>query len=225
MAGQACAKDSAKGHIEKATNAKHPKADAVGESVGGVFSPAVVAARDWEMAVRRPGLGPSCAAGRSTANMATMTLSISNRKSGEVEILVLSGRLTLGDGTSSFRDAARAALDRGANVLVDLSGVDYIDSAGLGELVSAYASATSRAARETAATAQEGRLPAACHQDVLNFRDFRGRGRGTQELLRRRPHRPSASSRNLGIEPAGGYRCRLFAFVCSQTPDECRVIR
>jgi anti-sigma B factor antagonist len=76
--------------------------------------------------------------------MATMTLSISNRKSGEVEILVLAGRLTLGDGTSSFRDAARAALDRGANVLVDLSGVDYIDSAGLGELVSAYASATSR---------------------------------------------------------------------------------
>jgi anti-sigma B factor antagonist len=69
---------------------------------------------------------------------------INNRKSGEVEILILSGRLTLGDGTSTLRDSARQALDSGADLLLDLSGVDYIDSAGLGELVSAFASATSR---------------------------------------------------------------------------------
>lgn len=73
-----------------------------------------------------------------------MSLTISNRKSNNVEILVLSGRLTLGEGTSGLREAARSALNRGAEVLIDLSGVDYIDSSGLGELVSAYASATSR---------------------------------------------------------------------------------
>jgi anti-sigma B factor antagonist len=73
-----------------------------------------------------------------------MQLTISNRNSGKLEILTLSGRLTLGDGTAAFRDAARKALDAGSDILVDLSGVDYIDSAGLGELVSAYASATSR---------------------------------------------------------------------------------
>jgi len=74
-----------------------------------------------------------------------MSLTITSRKSNEIEILVLSGRLTLGDdGTGALRETARKALDRGADILVDLSGVDYIDSAGLGELVSAYASAAAR---------------------------------------------------------------------------------
>jgi anti-sigma B factor antagonist len=73
-----------------------------------------------------------------------MELTISSRKAGELEIVSLAGRLTLGDGTSAFRETARKALDAGSDILVDLSGVDYVDSAGLGELVSAYASATSR---------------------------------------------------------------------------------
>jgi anti-sigma B factor antagonist len=73
-----------------------------------------------------------------------MSLTISSRKSGNVEILVLAGRFTLGDGTGEFRDATRKTLESGTSILVDLSGVDYIDSAGLGELVAAYASATSR---------------------------------------------------------------------------------
>jgi anti-sigma B factor antagonist len=80
----------------------------------------------------------------ANCNGAAMELNISNRKSGEVEILTLSGRLTLGDGTSAFRESARKALDHGSDVLVDLSDVNYVDSAGLGELVSAYTSATNR---------------------------------------------------------------------------------
>ena len=83
-------------------------------------------------------------AGPRIALVAAMSLTISSRKAGEVEILVLAGRLTLGDGTAGLRETARKVLDRGANILIDLSGVDYIDSAGLGELVSAYASAASR---------------------------------------------------------------------------------
>ena len=77
-------------------------------------------------------------------NDAAMSLTITSRKSNEIEILVLSGRLTLGEGTGALRETARKALDSGADILVDLSGVDYIDSAGLGELVSAYASAAAR---------------------------------------------------------------------------------
>ena len=73
-----------------------------------------------------------------------MSLTINNRKSNGVEILVLAGRLTLGDGTGALRQTARQILDRDADILIDLSGVDYIDSAGLGELVSAYASDASR---------------------------------------------------------------------------------
>jgi anti-sigma B factor antagonist len=73
-----------------------------------------------------------------------MSFNISNRRSGEVEILILSGRLVLGDGTGVLREAVHKVLERGSDILVDLSGVDYIDSAGLGELVSSFASATSR---------------------------------------------------------------------------------
>jgi len=73
-----------------------------------------------------------------------MSLTITSRKSNDVEILILAGRLTLGDGTGALRQAARQILDRNADILIDLSGVHYIDSAGLGELVSAYASAASR---------------------------------------------------------------------------------
>jgi len=73
-----------------------------------------------------------------------MAFSISNRRSGDVDIMVLSGRLVLGDGTGSLRTAAHKLLENKANILIDLSDVDYIDSSGLGELVSAFASATSR---------------------------------------------------------------------------------
>jgi anti-sigma B factor antagonist len=73
-----------------------------------------------------------------------MTLTISSRRSGGVEILDVAGRLTLGDGTGALRDAVRKALERGADLLLNLSGVAYIDSAGLGELVGGYASAVAR---------------------------------------------------------------------------------
>src|SRR5579864_8198872 len=73
-----------------------------------------------------------------------MSFTITKQTSDKVEILHLAGRLTLGDGTSAVREATRKALDSGQNILIDLSGVDYVDSAGLGELVSAYASAASR---------------------------------------------------------------------------------
>ena len=73
-----------------------------------------------------------------------MPLTISSRQSGAIEILTLAGRLTLGDATASVRETVRKALDRGSDILIDLSGVDYMDSAGLGEVVSALASASTR---------------------------------------------------------------------------------
>lgn len=54
---------------------------------------------------------------------------------GEVTLLTLAGKLTLGEGCSALRDAIRKTSH---HVLVDLSGVGYIDSAGLGELVAGF---------------------------------------------------------------------------------------
>ncbi len=63
-----------------------------------------------------------------------------------ITFLEVSGRITLGEGAVTLRDAIQAALDAGARKLVlDLSGVNYMDSAGLGELTTAYTSARSHA--------------------------------------------------------------------------------
>jgi anti-sigma B factor antagonist len=56
-----------------------------------------------------------------------------------VTILDLSGKITMGDGSGALRNAVRDALAAGSkNILVNLDEVKYIDSSGLGELVSSY---------------------------------------------------------------------------------------
>jgi anti-sigma B factor antagonist len=66
---------------------------------------------------------------------------------GDVTIVWLEGKITLGDGSGGLRETVRKVLESGAKkVLVDLGGVSYIDSAGLGELVGCYAAAENRGA-------------------------------------------------------------------------------
>ena len=67
-----------------------------------------------------------------------MSLILHTRTTGSIEILTLAGRLVLGNATAGLREKLRAAAIRPSSVLVDLSGVTYIDSAGLGELVSGF---------------------------------------------------------------------------------------
>jgi anti-sigma B factor antagonist len=63
------------------------------------------------------------------------------RQSGDVAIVDLAGRITLGDGSGMIRNTIKELLAGGRkNVLLNLKDVTYIDSAGLGELVSAFAS-------------------------------------------------------------------------------------
>jgi anti-sigma B factor antagonist len=66
-------------------------------------------------------------------------LSIKEDQQGDVTILRLSGKITIGDGPVQLRDAVRGLLEGGKkNVLLDLGDVSYIDSSGIGELVSSY---------------------------------------------------------------------------------------
>jgi anti-sigma B factor antagonist len=68
-----------------------------------------------------------------------MALKITASTAGDACVLRCDGRITLGEGAVSLRDSTRDALRDGAKLLVlEMSGVNYIDSAGLGELVSAY---------------------------------------------------------------------------------------
>jgi anti-sigma B factor antagonist len=64
-----------------------------------------------------------------------------------VIVLDLSGRITLGEGSVQLRDSIRDLIGKGQRrILLDLGDVNYIDSSGLGELVSAYTSARNQGA-------------------------------------------------------------------------------
>jgi anti-sigma B factor antagonist len=66
-------------------------------------------------------------------------MKVSTRQVDGVTILDLSGRITLGEGSVQLRDAVRDLLAKGSkNILLNLADVNYIDSSGIGELVSAY---------------------------------------------------------------------------------------
>jgi anti-sigma B factor antagonist len=63
----------------------------------------------------------------------------STRQIDGITILDLSGRITLGEGSVQLRDGVRDLLSKGAKkILLNLGDVNYIDSSGIGELVSAY---------------------------------------------------------------------------------------
>ena len=55
-----------------------------------------------------------------------------------VTVLDLSGKITLGEASGKLRSAVQDALGSSKKILLNLADVNYIDSAGLGELVSAF---------------------------------------------------------------------------------------
>lgn len=74
-------------------------------------------------------------------------MEITQRREGEILVMELSGRMTIGAGDAQAGDAVRAALASGEKkILLDMRDVPVIDSSGVGELVSAYTSASNRGA-------------------------------------------------------------------------------
>jgi len=74
-----------------------------------------------------------------------MSLTINVRETGNVVILDLNGRITLGETAASLRDNIRELLDAGQkNILLNLAQVGYIDSSGLGQLVGSFATVNGR---------------------------------------------------------------------------------
>ena len=74
-----------------------------------------------------------------------MSLHATHRDAGKVTVVDLSGRIVLGDGSALLRKTIRGLLDdQRKMILLNLADVDYIDSSGIGELVSGYTSVKSR---------------------------------------------------------------------------------
>ncbi len=68
-----------------------------------------------------------------------MSFTAASREIGVVTVIDMVGRITLGEGSTLLRDLVRENLDSGHKKLVlNLAGINYVDSTGLGELVSAY---------------------------------------------------------------------------------------
>jgi anti-sigma B factor antagonist len=86
-----------------------------------------------------------------------MAIEITENLSGPVTVLAIKGRVTLGEGTAQFRNRIALVLDHAKwfkekwgwslCLILDMAGVEFLDSAGLGALVGAFASARHQEAR------------------------------------------------------------------------------
>ena len=75
-------------------------------------------------------------------------MDVNMRQNGDVTILDLKGKITIGSGDVALRNAVQEVMDGGATkILINMAGVTTIDSSGIGELVSAYTTATDRGAK------------------------------------------------------------------------------
>jgi anti-sigma B factor antagonist len=77
-----------------------------------------------------------------------MKTTVTTRDVGDVKIVELHGKITIGAGDLQMREAIHAAVSGGATkLIVDMKDVTTIDSSGVGELVGCYTTATNRGAK------------------------------------------------------------------------------
>ena len=70
-----------------------------------------------------------------------MALKITTKQVGDVTIVYCNGRIVFGEEAASLREKVKSLLPQSHNVVLNLGGVSYIDSGGLGTLVGLYTSA------------------------------------------------------------------------------------
>ena len=72
-----------------------------------------------------------------------MSVKLNTRQVGQVSVMDVAGRITLGEGSSALRDLLREMVGKGQKkILLNLGEVSYIDSSGIGELVSGFTTVT-----------------------------------------------------------------------------------
>ena len=72
-----------------------------------------------------------------------MSVKLNTRQVGDVTVIDVAGRITLGEGSSALRDALRELVGKNQKkILLNLGEVSYIDSSGIGELVSGFTTVT-----------------------------------------------------------------------------------
>src|SRR5919206_4519212 len=77
-----------------------------------------------------------------------VSVKLNTRQVGDVSVVDVAGRITLGEGSSALRDALRDMINKNQKkILLNLGEVNYIDSSGIGELVSGFTTVTNQGGR------------------------------------------------------------------------------
>ena len=72
-----------------------------------------------------------------------MSVKLTTRQVGDVSVMDVAGRITHGEGSAALRDALREMVGKNQKkILLNLGEVSYIDSSGIGELVSGFTTVT-----------------------------------------------------------------------------------
>jgi anti-sigma B factor antagonist len=72
-----------------------------------------------------------------------VSVKLNTRQVGDVTVIDVAGRITLGEGSSAMRDALRDLVTKNQKkILLNLGEVSYIDSSGIGDLVSGFTTVT-----------------------------------------------------------------------------------
>jgi len=72
-----------------------------------------------------------------------VSVKLSTRQVGDVSVVDVAGRITLGEGSSALRETLRDMVSKNQKkILLNLGDVSYIDSSGIGELVSGFTTVT-----------------------------------------------------------------------------------
>ena len=72
-----------------------------------------------------------------------MSVKLTTRQVGDVSVIDAVGRITLGEGSSTLREKIKDVVNGGQKkILLNLGEVSYIDSSGIGELVSGFTTVT-----------------------------------------------------------------------------------
>ena len=70
-------------------------------------------------------------------------MQIEERTVGSIKVLDVKGQITLGEAGTMLKDKINSVVSQGhKQIVINLGGVSYVDSAGLGELVGAYTTVT-----------------------------------------------------------------------------------
>jgi anti-sigma B factor antagonist len=72
-----------------------------------------------------------------------MSVKLTTHQKGEVIVVVASGKLTMGEGTSTLRTKIRELVASGSRrIVLNMADVSYMDSSGMGELIAAHTTVT-----------------------------------------------------------------------------------